>query len=142
MSQAELIDLLVQALPLIEDAATFDDYDAYGKAKYTKLARDVRKAIGQADGTRADDVPVPVVFRIWPAKQGGDVIALFPTLPGDNKVGSVSSYQHVGQHGPADYTHVIAATRPATPEEYAPLARELAQVGYLLRVRRRARVTA
>ena len=80
----------------------------------------------------------PVVYRVF--KDQGDVIALFPDMP--EYRGMVLSYQHVGQHGLADYRGVIAATRPATAAEIAPLARELAQIGYTLTERRRARVSA
>lgn len=75
-----------------------------------------------------------VVFRKF--KKGGDILALFP-----NEVnypdGSCESYQHVGQHGAADYSHCISATVPAKPEEYAPLARELTSIGYNLAIRKR-----
>ena len=53
----------------------------------------------------------------------GDVIALFPNDDeGNYKVGS---YQHVGQHSPADYQGVIRSTKPALPHEYADLKHEL-----------------
>jgi hypothetical protein len=81
--------------------------------------------------TVADTDQTRVVFRVWPDHNGGDVIALFPDVPYDNHTpGRVESYQHIGQHGAADYNHVIAATRPATPDEYAPLLAELQQIGY------------
>jgi hypothetical protein len=81
------------------------------------------------------DPPVPVIFRRYP---DGDVIALMPTLPADHR-GHVTCYQHVGQHGAADYETVIRQTRPATPEEYTPLKRELerAPYGYTFTVRAR-----
>ena len=37
---------------------------------------------------------------------------------------------HVGQHGAADYSHVIATTKPAMEKEYAGLLDELRQTGY------------
>lgn len=71
-----------------------------------------------------------VVFRVW--RDTGEIIALLPGLqePGD----MVSSYMHVGEHGAADYTNVIAATRPATEQEYEDLAGELEDRGYRLRI--------
>lgn len=73
----------------------------------------------------------PVIFRIWPAKEGGDVIALFPTIPGSTAdVYSCESYQQLGQHGKADCEGVIRATRAATPREYASLKRELESAPY------------
>lgn len=68
---------------------------------------------------------VIVIFRRWPPKDGGDVIALMPACPATVDGRFCTSYQHVGQHGAADYAGVVRATRPATPEEYAPLLREL-----------------
>ncbi len=69
--------------------------------------------------------PVGVVFRVW---HTGSVIALFPQI--DEGHGLCSSYEHVGQHGTADYNHCIASTRPAKPEEYADLKRELESAPY------------
>lgn len=74
-----------------------------------------------------------VVFRRW--KDGG-VIALFPHMPEGR--GLVNSYEHVGQHGAADYHGVVRETRPAKPAEYASLLRELKRVGYNPCIRRRA----
>jgi hypothetical protein len=73
---------------------------------------------------------VPVIFRIWPEREGGDVIALFPTLPGSTQNRySVDSYQHAGGHGSADMG-LIHTTRPATPAEYGSLKRELESAPY------------
>ena len=68
----------------------------------------------------------PTVFRVWPE---GGVIALFPSVP-DGSYGQCCSYMHTGQHGAADYGHVIRITRRAEAEEYADLMRELVSVGY------------
>lgn len=78
--------------------------------------------------------PTKVIFRVF--KKGGDVLALFPEEPCDNK-GGVMSYQRLGQHSGADYAHCIQATRPATPEEYAPLQKELEGLGHSLVIRRK-----
>ena len=67
-----------------------------------------------------------VVFRTF--TQGGYVIALFPDI--EERNGHVLSYMRLGQHGPADYKGMIKATRPATSEEIAPLAKELRGQGY------------
>lgn len=77
-----------------------------------------------------------VIFRTYPE---GDVIALLPDQP-CWRAGRCTCYQRVGQHGTADYTAVVASTRRATPDEYAPLLRELERIGYNLRVGFRARV--
>lgn len=81
------------------------------------------------------DRVVDVIFRTW--KDGSGVIALFPTIPHNDRY--ITSYEHVGQHGPADYQSVLNQTRPATQADYAPLQRELASIGYALQVRSRRR---
>jgi hypothetical protein len=78
----------------------------------------------------------PVVFRVW--RENGDVLALFPTLPSDIPGKLCVSYAHIGQHGGADYALCILDTRPATPQESAPLTQELKGIGYQLRVYKRA----
>lgn len=70
----------------------------------------------------------PVVYRVF--KDGGDVIALFPTIQGDVSGRYCESYQHVGQHGNADYTGCVAASRRASLDEHADLHNELIQIGY------------
>lgn len=78
-----------------------------------------------------------VVFRVYKHGCGkGDVLALFPGEPSGVR-NFVMCYQHVGQHGDADYHHCIRITRPATPAEYADLRRELEGIGYALDVRKR-----
>ena len=83
--------------------------------------------------------PVVVIFRMWRAHPR-TVIALFPAKASDQAGTLCTSYEHVGQHGGANYATVIGRTRPATPDEYAALKRELeAQpYGYRLIVRKRA----
>ncbi len=67
-----------------------------------------------------------VIFRKWYKQEdGSDVIALFPAEEEPRRPGIVQSYEHVGQHGAADLAGVIERTKPATPEEYASLKREL-----------------
>lgn len=67
-----------------------------------------------------------VIYRKFPE---GDVIALFPELPGDSSPHTCLSYQHIGQHGAAS-TDLSRSTTPATPAEYADLERELQSIGY------------
>ena len=71
----------------------------------------------------------PVIFRRYP---DGDIIAFLPTIPADPQ-GNCLAYQHIGQHGAADPAHVIAHTRPATPDEYRDLMAELTGIGYVVR---------
>lgn len=76
-----------------------------------------------------------VVFRKF--KQGGDIIALFPYY---NEIDfCVLSYQHLGQHGAANYSHCIDKSVIAKPEEYKDLMKELESIGYKLKIAKRAR---
>ena len=67
-----------------------------------------------------------IIFRYWPEAQ--DVIAFMPDS--DANPGRVLSYEHIGQHGEADYHMLLRVTRPATPTEYADLLAELVGRGY------------
>lgn len=62
-----------------------------------------------------------VVFRKY--KDDGEIIALFPDVKWTDFLNQ--SYVHNGQHGGADYDHVLRITVAASPEEYEPLRREL-----------------
>jgi hypothetical protein len=77
-----------------------------------------------------------VVFRRW--RDTGDVIALFPEMSADLQGRYCNSYEHVGQHGAADYFGVIQDTRPVNKKQYAELAGELTVIGYNLRPVKRA----
>jgi hypothetical protein len=74
-----------------------------------------------------------VVFRKY---KEGDILALFPDEIAD-PLGNCLSYQHVGQHGAATYEYCIEQTKPAKPEEYQELKRELEGRGYDLEVKKR-----
>ncbi len=71
------------------------------------------------------------VFRRW--KDCGSLIALFPEIPTDLYGWYCEAYEHVGQHGGADFHGCIQHTVPVRPEEYADLAEELTRIGYNLR---------
>lgn len=68
----------------------------------------------------------PVVFRKF---DDGAVIAIFPQELGTNNPYTCGSYMQVGQHGSCDPS-IVQITTLATPEEYAPLLRELQAIGY------------
>jgi hypothetical protein len=72
-----------------------------------------------------------VVFRRW--KDCGTIIALFPEIPADLAGRYCEAYEHVGQHGGADYYGVIQATTPVELHEAEDLAEELTRIGYNLR---------
>jgi hypothetical protein len=70
----------------------------------------------------------PVIFRKF---KDGDILALFPTLPGTNNTyADCLSYQRIGQHGAADIVLCLKKTVLAKPEEYKPLYDELVSIGY------------
>lgn len=72
-----------------------------------------------------------IVFRVWKAGHfSHGVIALWPATDAEGDGRFCDSYAHVGQHGAADYFHVIAHTRPATWDEYRDLLNELIGRGY------------
>lgn len=75
-----------------------------------------------------------VIFRKF--KKRGDIIALFPYEMFDTH-GHCMSYQHIGQHGGADYEGCISMSRAACTWEYANLKIELERIGYNLDVRKR-----
>jgi len=90
---------------------------------------------------KQDEEPTIVVFRKWKKSvhaYGDGILALFPEDRWSvNMSISCSSYEHVGQHGAANYVGCISRTVPATPGEYKPLKQELEQLGYRLVVRKR-----
>jgi hypothetical protein len=60
---------------------------------------------------------------------GGQVIALFPELAGDNNpYKTCQSYCHLGQHGAASVE--LSSLKAATTYQYASLKVELEQLGY------------
>jgi hypothetical protein len=77
-----------------------------------------------------------VVFRRW--RDNGDIIALFPELPADYQGHYCDAYEHVGQHGGADYLGVVQATKPVALDDAADLIQELQRIGYVLRPIKRA----
>lgn len=76
-----------------------------------------------------DKHETPMQFRV----AEGQVTAVFVTEPADVNGRYLTCYARVGQHGScaADWVH---RTRPAKPEEYALLLRELEGFGYCVKV--------
>ena len=84
-----------------------------------------------------DTEPTVVMFRVWRNAAdliGDGVIALFPYELGTNDPRTCECYEHVGQHGDVNLAYAINVTRPATPEEAAPLRRELESAPYNYRL--------
>lgn len=93
------------------------------------------KFLRPLSGNPASSDVTPVVFRTF--RSGGEVIALFPYEPGTMDPGTMMSYQHIGQHGPADMGLTSVHTRPSTPDEIRPLRNELERIGYKLKILKR-----
>lgn len=82
---------------------------------------------------RADEDITRVLFRAEiGGAHAGDVTAVFPDLPCPRN--TLTCYAHIGQHSACSRAWIRESTRPATPQEYAPLKRELESLGYELRV--------
>lgn len=75
-----------------------------------------------------------VIFRKY---RNGDIIAIFPEIPGNNNVYTCSSYEHVGQHGACSPFLVVIDTKEAKPSEYKELKKELECRGYNLKIGKR-----
>lgn len=82
-----------------------------------------------------EKVLVDVIFRVY---RDGDVIAIFPGIPGTNSPDTCQCYQHVGQHGHGNLRAMMTGTRAAKDLEFSELARELLRIGYVLHVVKRA----
>lgn len=67
-----------------------------------------------------------VIFRKY--KDNGYILALFPYEVHNGHL--ITCYEHIGQHGAADYNHCINMTVPAKPHEYKNLLAELKRQGY------------
>lgn len=96
------------------------------------LPEDALSGIGKINPNRNGTRVIFRTFNSGIAK--GEVIALFPDdlwMGADHwNTNYVTSYMHIGQHSGADYTGMIMETRAAKPNEYAPLLRELKEIGY------------
>ena len=77
-----------------------------------------------------------VIFRKY---KDGDVLAIFPEIPGDHNYETCGSYQHIGQHGPCTPFWAIQSTKPCPIPESEPLRTELESIGYELNIIERYR---
>lgn len=102
-----------------DDGRIFRSYRAKDRAHALAQLRDeFPKAYTYTDA-------LPLVRVIFRAFKDGEVIALFPDLPGNVDPSTCAFYAHVGQHGHARADELIAATRPAREPDFIPLKREL-----------------
>lgn len=89
---------------------------------------------------KQDEHETPVLFRVHrsPKKHGAEVTAVFPCEPHDTAGRYMTCYAHIGQHGSCGLEWYYQ-TRPAKPEEYDDLRRELESYpyGYRLKVYQR-----
>ena len=76
---------------------------------------------------KAKEQTIEVMYRKYKDKSG-EILAVFPYVPHNRAQTLVACYVHVGQHCSAQMSHVMTATRPATPDEYADLHCELTQI--------------
>lgn len=79
---------------------------------------------------KQDTQPTEVQFRLF----RGEVTAVFPyevETPND-----IMCYAHIGQHSVCCWNFNYMS-KPATPEQYADLYKELEQIGYKLKVIKR-----
>jgi len=67
-----------------------------------------------------DNHKTKIIFRKF---KNGEIIALFPEVPGTNNIRTCMNYMHVGQHGSGECS--VIGTKPTKPEDYASLQKEL-----------------
>jgi hypothetical protein len=87
---------------------------------------------GCTDGEMEPNPVVTVVFR-WEGGKNGNVVAVMPLI--DDGRNMYTCYAHLGQHGSGQRDYFTYKCRPATPEEYAPLLKELTSAPYFYRFR-------
>ena len=79
----------------------------------------------------AKSPPTKVIFRRWPKKEGGGVVAIFPQDPGTYDPYTCSSYERVGQHASCCPYSLLQITKPAkeSDPDVKELIRELENYG-------------
>lgn len=79
-----------------------------------------------------------VIFRKEFPENGGGIIAVFPSLAGDNNsYKTCLCYAHVGQHSACHVDYVAKSTFPARTLEYYDLMKELESIDYDLKISKR-----
>ena len=83
--------------------------------------------------TPLDTFKTPIIFRYDTTKDGkGIIFAIMPYIV--ERDGSVTYYQHQGQHSTGNYDVMIQTSRPANEFESADLKAELTGRGYNIKV--------
>ena len=77
-----------------------------------------------------DNFKTDVMFRV---ESDGAILAVFPHDVETN-AGHVAAYTNKGQHTTVDYNYCIKNCKPAKPEQYADLKRELEGIWYSLNI--------
>ena len=83
---------------------------------------------------RRDNFKTEMIFR---KEKNGDILAVFPYEPYNDTHNVMACYVHVGQHGGCHFDYALKETKPAKPEEYADLYKELESLGYNIKVVKR-----
>ena len=92
---------------------------------------------------KTDIKKTKVIFRKYRPKHNFDrkgvILALFPEIPFTTTRNTCQCYEFCGQHGEAEYGHVVSVmTTKATPEEYKALKEHLENdFGYNFYVRQK-----
>ena len=86
---------------------------------------------GHGPGSQEPNPIITVMFRRDRTKDG-DVTAVMPLVDEGNYM--CRCYAHIGQHSACARSYIYS-TRPATPDEYAPLLKELTSAPYFYRFR-------
>jgi hypothetical protein len=103
------------------------EFDATTDGEYEFIWR-LRDHVLMLGRDKADAETV-VLFR-KSVGEHEDVTAVFPFEEAIRDKPYMGCYAHVGQHGSCHIDWVVESTRAATPEEYAPLKRELEQAPF------------
>jgi len=114
----------------IQEAAWELVFEVYNMNKAGTIPDELGRKTKALEKLLADAIVTKVIFRKF--KQGGDIIALFPEIPGTNSPKTCQNYMHIGQHGHGSAD--CGATVPAKRAEYMPLKKELESLGYNLEV--------
>lgn len=113
--------------------AAADAYDVAGDAwevagHHTRATRAHELATGlRRHG--GELLTVKVLFRKYPTSRGGDVIAVLPQTMSQYDA-AVTYWDPMSGHGYAPYRGLLAASRPATSLEYAPVLVAMRRIGY------------